>query len=108
MQKMRILKDFNSVNNYMISNKTKDMKIIYKMNSDIKNFAIFSALIHSILSVEIPANFCENNYFDSIYWTGFSYKLIRNLNNTSYQEWTALYDKNTESFSKIQYELIRK
>ncbi len=55
---------------------------------------------------EISDDFCEHKYFDSIYWTGFSYKLTRNRDNNSYHEWTVNYEKLYEPFFGYEHKLI--
>jgi hypothetical protein len=55
---------------------------------------------------EITDDFCEYKYFDSIYWTGFSYKLTRNRDNNSYHEWTTNYKELSEPFFGYEHKLI--
>jgi hypothetical protein len=57
---------------------------------------------------EISDDFCEYKYFDSIYWTGFDYKLTRNRDNNSYYEWTAHYESESKSFVIYDYKLFGK
>ncbi len=57
---------------------------------------------------EITDRFCEHKYFDSIYWTGFDYKLTRNRDNNSYHEWTAHYERESKSFVRYSYKLFGK
>jgi hypothetical protein len=59
---------------------------------------IITILLNVILCFTIPDEFCKHKYFDSIIWTGFSYKLTRNRDNNSYDEWTVYYDENNKSF----------
>ncbi len=64
------------------------------------NCLIFSSiLLNAIQCVVIPDQICEQNYFDSIVWTSFDYKLTRNTANGSYIEWTLKYNEKTKSFT---------
>jgi hypothetical protein len=67
---------------------------------------IISILLNVILCFHIPNKFCEHKYFDSIIWTGFNYKLTRNRDNNSYDEWTVYYNETNESFYGFKHKLF--